>query len=92
MPESQDIDLVLATRGSQLALWQAHFVAEQLNSGGFTTSQKVIKTTGDRIQNRFLHEIGGKGLFVKEIEETLRLRVPSDVNRRGPLGVVNSSL
>lgn len=61
----------LASRGSMLALWQAHYVADKLKNTGATTEIIVMKTTGDRVQDRFLHEIGGKGLFVKELEQAL---------------------
>ena len=63
--------VTIATRGSMLALWQANYVAELLKKGGITSNQLIVKTTADRIQDRFLHEIGGKGLFVKELEEAL---------------------
>lgn len=62
----------IATRGSQLALWQANYVAELLKKQGVETDLNIIKTTGDRVQDRFLHEMGGKGLFVRELEEALR--------------------
>lgn len=63
--------LVIATRGSQLALWQANYVASVLEKNGVTCEKLIIKTTADRVQDRFLHEMGGKGLFVKELEEAL---------------------
>lgn len=63
--------LRIGTRASALAKWQAEYVAEQLKSLGFDTQFVFIKTEGDRIQNRMLHEIGGKGLFVRQIEEEL---------------------
>lgn len=65
--------LVIGTRGSQLALWQAHHVADRLREThpGIEVEINIIKTTGDRIQNVRLSEVGGKGLFVKEIEEAL---------------------
>jgi hydroxymethylbilane synthase len=65
--------LVLATRGSQLALAQAGRVAAALCGfePGLTVELKVIKTTGDKILDVPLAKIGGKGLFVKEIEDTL---------------------
>ncbi len=63
--------LRIASRGSLLALWQANYVAAELQKKGATTEIIVMKTTGDRIQDRFLHEIGGKGLFVKELEQAL---------------------
>ncbi len=66
-------DLILATRGSQLALAQAGWVASRLRelSPGVTVELKVIKTTGDKILDVPLAKVGGKGLFVKEIEEAL---------------------
>lgn len=63
--------LVIATRGSALALWQADYVTSLLKNLGVTAEKLVIKTTGDRVQDRFLHEIGGKGLFIREIEQAL---------------------
>jgi hydroxymethylbilane synthase len=62
----------IATRGSQLALWQAKHVSSLLEARGLTTELNIIKTTGDRVQDRFLHEIGGKGLFVRELEEAMK--------------------
>lgn len=64
--------LVLATRGSALALWQANFIADQLRKLGQPVDLSIVKTTGDQVQDRFLHEIGGKGLFIKELEESLK--------------------
>ena len=63
----------IGTRGSALALAQAEQAADQLVTAGVFESYElvVIKTTGDRIQDRSLAEIGGKGLFIKEIEEAL---------------------
>ena len=62
----------IATRGSDLALAQAHWVAARIeNELGAETELVVIKTTGDMILDRPLAEIGGKGLFIKEIEEAL---------------------
>lgn len=63
--------VTLGSRGSQLALWQAQFVASRLNALGVTTRVEVIKTTGDHLQTAFLVQAGGKGLFTKEIEEAL---------------------
>jgi len=63
--------LVIATRGSELALWQAHHVEGRLQALGHTIELRVIKTTGDKILDRPLAEVGGKGLFVKEIEQAL---------------------
>ena len=65
-------ELRLGTRGSQLALWQANTVAARIvEAGGPACRIVVIKTDGDRLQERPLSEIGGKGLFVKEIEDAL---------------------
>ncbi len=64
--------LRLGSRGSQLALFQARLVAERITSaGGPACEIVVIKTSGDRLQERPLSEIGGKRLFVKEIEDAL---------------------
>jgi hydroxymethylbilane synthase len=64
--------LRLGTRGSQLALWQANAVAARLKeTTGGSCRIIVIKTSGDRLQDAPLSEVGGKRLFVKEIEEAL---------------------
>jgi hydroxymethylbilane synthase len=72
--------LTIGTRGSDLALAQTNMVADQLRAAhpDLATPDapdaiaiEVIKTTGDRVQDRPLAEIGGKGLFTKEIEEAL---------------------
>jgi hydroxymethylbilane synthase len=68
----QDRPLVLGTRGSPLALAQAHELAGRLGAAlALPTSHfplDIIKTTGDQIQDRALSEAGGKGLFTKEID------------------------
>ena len=62
----------IATRGSDLALAQTISVAERIRKElGVTTELVVIRTSGDRLQDVSLAKIGGKGLFVKEIEEAL---------------------
>jgi hydroxymethylbilane synthase len=61
----------IGTRGSALALWQARTVADLLAASGRPSELVVIKTSGDRIQDAPLSEAGGKGLFVKEIEDAL---------------------
>ena len=63
--------LRIGTRGSPLALWQAHAVAALLEREGRASEICVIKTSGDRLQDAPLSEAGGKGLFVKEIEDAL---------------------
>ena len=65
----------IATRGSELALVQANYAGERIRKElGFETELVVVQTTGDRIQNESLAKIGGKGLFVKEIDEALLAR------------------
>ena len=68
----------IGTRGSPLALWQAHETRRLLMAAhGLAESQfdiTVIRTSGDRIQDRPLSEVGGKGLFTKEIDEALIAR------------------
>src|SRR5512133_2901789 len=63
--------LVIASRGSQLALWQAHWVESRLADLGFESRIEIIKTTGDKITDVPLAKVGTKGLFTKEIEEAL---------------------
>jgi hydroxymethylbilane synthase len=63
--------LTIGSRGSQLALWQAHHIAGLLERCGVGTRITVIKTTGDHLQTASLTAAGGKGLFTKEIEEAL---------------------
>jgi len=65
--------LVIATRGSKLALWQANHVAARLRQAhpGLVVDLLPIKTKGDIILDVPLAKVGGKGLFVKEIEEAL---------------------
>ncbi len=67
-----DQELRLGTRGSQLALWQANAVATRIAArGGPPCRIVVLKTSGDRLQDAPLSEVGGKRLFVKEIEDAL---------------------
>jgi hydroxymethylbilane synthase len=63
--------LVIASRGSQLALWQARWVEAQLRGLGHACRIEIIKTTGDKITDVPLAKVGTKGLFTKEIEEAL---------------------
>ena len=63
--------LTIATRGSKLALWQAEWVKKRLENLGHSVDLKIVKTTGDKILDKPLAEIGGKGLFIKEVEEAL---------------------
>jgi hydroxymethylbilane synthase len=65
--------IVIATRGSELALWQANHVKARIEavSPGITVEFEIIKTSGDKILDVALAKVGGKGLFVKEIEQAL---------------------
>jgi hydroxymethylbilane synthase len=63
--------LRIGTRGSPLALWQARTVAALLERHGRASEICIIKTAGDRLQDAPLSDAGGKGLFVKEIEDAL---------------------
>jgi len=64
--------LRIGTRKSPLAIWQAERVRGLLAARGQPAELVRITTTGDRILDRPLAEVGGKGLFVKELEEALR--------------------
>jgi hydroxymethylbilane synthase len=63
--------LTIGSRGSQLALWQARHIEARLQALGVSTRLEIIKTTGDKITDVPLAQVGGKGLFTKEIEEAL---------------------
>ncbi len=65
--------VIIGTRGSKLALWQAEWVKSELQkmNPGLEVELNKIKTTGDKILDVPLAQVGGKGLFVKEIEEAL---------------------
>lgn len=69
---SQPLQLTIATRQSRLALWQAHNVQTLLEQRGHQVNILGMITEGDRALNRPLSQIGGKGLFVKEIERALQ--------------------
>jgi len=63
--------IIIGSRGSQLALWQANWVKDRLTAAGYELEIKIIKTTGDKLANIPLTQSGTKGLFIKEIEEAL---------------------
>ncbi|PUD12122.1 hydroxymethylbilane synthase [Helicobacter pylori] len=64
--------LVIGSRGSELALWQANHIKERLKKECLIESEiQIVKTKGDKILNTPLNKIGGKGLFTKELEELL---------------------
>jgi hydroxymethylbilane synthase len=65
--------LIIGSRGSRLALWQANWIKAALERlhANLTIEIQIIKTTGDRLMEASLAKIGGKGVFTKEIEEAL---------------------
>ena len=63
--------LRIGSRGSQLALWQANHVRALLEQRGHKVEIEIIKTTGDKITDVALSQVGTKGMFTKEIEEAL---------------------
>ncbi len=65
--------LIIATRGSKLALWQSEHIKARLEElrEGLKVELKIIVTSGDKIQDVALSKIGGKGLFLKELEEAM---------------------
>ncbi len=66
-----DKNIIIGSRGSDLALWQAHYVKDQLNAIGITAEINIIKTQGDKIQHLSFDKLEGKGFFTKEIEDAL---------------------
>jgi hydroxymethylbilane synthase len=63
--------LRIGSRGSQLALWQANHIAALLRDRGHQVAIQIIHTTGDKITDVALAKVGTKGMFTKEIEESL---------------------
>jgi len=63
--------LRIGSRGSALALWQAHHISDLLRERGHQVELEIIKTTGDKILDVALAKVGTKGMFTKEIEEAL---------------------
>ena len=80
-------NLTIATRGSTLALWQANWVRGKIleQHSEINVELLTVTTAGDRNQQQSLAEIGGKGLFVKDLENTL-------LDRRADLAVHSLSL
>jgi len=66
--------IIIGTRGSELALWQAHFVKAKLEDAGHHVQIEIIKTSGDQIQHLGFDKMEGKGFFTKELEEALLLK------------------
>ena len=63
--------LLIGTRGSDLALWQARYIQSRLNELKVDSEIVIIKTKGDQIQHLSFDKMEGKGFFTKEIEEAL---------------------
>lgn len=77
-PYRSDRTFIIGTRGSKLALWQAHHIQDRLAAIGIRSELKVIKTQGDIVQHLRLDKLEGKGFFTKELEEEL-LRQDIDI-------------
>jgi hydroxymethylbilane synthase len=65
------VRLRIGSRGSQLALWQANHISALLRERGHEVELEIIKTTGDKITDVALAQVGTKGMFTKEIEDAL---------------------
>src|SRR6201981_556079 len=63
--------LRIGSRGSQLALWQANHISALLRARGHEVEIEIIHTTGDKVTDVSLAQVGTKGMFTKEIEEAL---------------------
>jgi len=74
MTSPEQRPLRIGTRGSALALAQSGQTARLLEQAGIPTELVVIKTSGDRLVEVSLAKVGGKGLFIKELEEALAER------------------
>jgi hydroxymethylbilane synthase len=66
------MNIRIGTRGSKLALWQAHYIQDLLKKGGIDTEIVIIETKGDKILDRSLSKIGSKGVFTQELEDQLK--------------------
>lgn len=65
------MQIKIGSRGSDLALWQAHHVKDRLTKAGAEVSITIFKTQGDKIQHLSLDKLEGKGFFTKELEDAL---------------------
>lgn len=63
--------IVIGSRGSELALWQANFILTELKEINIQAQIKIIKTQGDKVQHLSFDKLEGKGFFTKELEEAL---------------------
>lgn len=85
-----DRKLIIGTRGSKLAMWQANYIKDKLVALGYQADLKVIKTQGDIIQHLRFDKIEGKGFFTKELEESLfRKEIDLAVHSHKDLPTVN---
>ena len=66
-----DRKIIIGSRGSDLALWQANFVLRKIQKLGLSAEIKIITTQGDSVQDLSFDKLEGKGFFTKEIEEAL---------------------
>jgi len=87
--------IIIGSRGSELALWQANFVKDKLQEIGCEVEIKIIKTQGDAVQHLSFDKLEGKGFFTKELEEellkkTIDLAVHShkDLPTESPAGLI----
>ncbi|UKT64358.1 hydroxymethylbilane synthase [Pedobacter mucosus] len=91
--------LIIGTRGSDLALWQANYIKDELEAIGVEAELKIIKTQGDKILNLRLDKLEGKGFFTKELEDellggTIDLAVHSlkDLPTNHPAGLIIAAI
>ena len=67
--------VIIGSRGSDLALWQAYFVKSELERLGCSVDLNIIKTQGDKVQHLSFDKLEGKGFFTKEIEDALLSKI-----------------
>lgn len=91
--------IIIGTRGSKLALWQAYHVQDRLEQSGANVEIKIIKTQGDKIQHLSFDKMEGKGFFTKEIEaalldKSIDLAVHShkDLETTSPEGLITAAV
>ncbi|MCB0479895.1 MAG: hydroxymethylbilane synthase [Flavobacteriales bacterium] len=91
--------IIIGSRGSDLALWQANHVKSLLETQGVSSEIKIIKTSGDLIQNLSFDKMEGKGFFTKEIEEALlnseidiAVHSHKDLETTSPVGLMVSAV
>ncbi len=66
------MQIILGSRGSKLALWQTHQVQRKLEKAGIDTRCHIVKTSGDLVQNKPLHQLGTVGIFTKALDLALQ--------------------